>query len=150
MTCGFWSSPAIAMTGSPGSSFCRPKIIIDTRLSVGIAMSARLAMIRNMIRSALDADAAQTDQAIRVGREALDFLRQHIRPRLRVDVDDRVFVGEDLRGGVVERLAFGGRGLDARLVQQTVHLAVAVMPVVQIALARVELVQIAARIHAAR
>src|SRR5258708_32869432 len=96
MTCGFWSSPAIAMTGSPGSIFCRPKIIIDTRISVGIATSARLAMIRSMNVLPLDAHATQTDQTVRIGLEALHFLRHRVRPRLRVEMDDRVFIGEAL------------------------------------------------------
>src|SRR5471030_1918606 len=135
MTCGFWSSPAIAMTGSPGSIFCKPKIIIDTRISVGIATSARLAMIRSMEGLPLDAHATQTDQPVRIGREALHFLRQRARPRLRVEIDDRIFIGEDLLRGVIDRLAFGYRRFHARIVEQLVDIRIAIAPVVQVALA---------------
>src|SRR5476649_2273126 len=150
MTCGFWSSPAIAKTGSPGSIFCRPKIIIDTRISVGIATSARLAMIRSMNGLPLDAHATQTDQPVRIGREALHFLRQRIRPRLRVQIDDRVFTGEDLLRGVVDRLAFRDRRFYASIVEQLVDIRVAITPVVQITLTGHELMQVAIGVRAAR
>ena len=49
ITAGSRSSPAMAMSGSPGSSFCSPNTIILTSNSVGMASSRRLQISSSMV-----------------------------------------------------------------------------------------------------
>ena len=53
MTSGFLSSPARASAGSPGSSFCSPKTIIETRSNVGRATPKRRRSRASMSESPL-------------------------------------------------------------------------------------------------
>src|SRR3546814_5707508 len=95
-------------------------------------------------------DLRQPDHAIRIRNETLDFLVQRPDPGRVIEVDDRHVLIEDLARRVVARLAILVVAALARLVQQLVHLRVAVLRIVDAALAGDELVQVAVGIDAAR
>src|SRR5215510_201070 len=73
-TAGSRSSPAMISAGSPGSSCCRPKISIDTRISVGMICSSR--WLRKASIALLQPDADDADQPVGHLLVALDLVRQ--------------------------------------------------------------------------
>src|ERR1700730_13409304 len=101
MTCGSRSSPASASAGSPGSSCWSAKIIIDTKTSVGTRMPSRCRMKRRILALG---HIVEPDDAVRIGREALDRFRHRPQPLLMEQVDDRQFAAGDLGHLVVRGL----------------------------------------------
>src|SRR3954467_370628 len=94
-TAGSRSSPAMISAGSPGSSCCRPKISIDTMISVGMICSSR--WVRKASTVLLEPEADHAHQAVGhllVALEPVGVRDQYLRV---IEVDDRAF-GEVLGG----------------------------------------------------
>src|SRR5262245_6575091 len=99
--------------GSPGSSCCRPRISIDTRMSVGMICSSR--WVRKASKALLHFDADDADEAIRHLLVALDLVGVRHKHLGVVEVDDRAF-GEKLScDDLVVLLALGEITLGPRL-----------------------------------
>src|SRR4029077_18621389 len=102
-TLGSRSSPAMISAGSPGRSCCRPKISIDTRISVGMICSSR------WVRKASTLLELHTDHAHQpVGHllVALDLVGKRHQHLYVVEIDDRGIGEEFLRHDLVGLLAF--------------------------------------------
>src|SRR5258706_13788087 len=105
ITVGSWSSPPMAIAGSPGRSCCSPKISTDTRKSVGRIAErrfARKATIAVLVRSAL-LQALQAHEAVGHGAQARELVRVDPQPIAVVQVDDRPVL-HDVRGELLEEL----------------------------------------------
>src|SRR6476661_5850743 len=98
-TLGSRSSPAMISAGSPGSSCCRPKISIDTRITVGMICSRRRMRKASTLFLLLQLEADHPHQPVGhllVALELVGVRHQHLRM---VEVDDRAFgqkFGRDL------------------------------------------------------
>src|SRR6478752_2688126 len=92
-TLGSRSSPAMISAGSPGRSCCRPKISIDTRMSVGMICSSRWVRKESKVLLQLDADHAH--QPVGNLLVALDLVGKRHQHATMVDVEDRAF-GQEL------------------------------------------------------
>src|ERR1700712_5579022 len=157
-TAGSRSAPAMACTGSPGSSFCRVKTNSETRISVGMALSRRRRMKVSMATprgrggytqgaGSFEGDVVQANQAIGIGHETGQVAAHGDDSWVEVQVTGRHIVGQQAQGleiqGLTLRLIVHG----ARLVQQLVEFRVAEVSVVLAALAGHELMNVTVRIR---
>src|SRR6476646_9224458 len=108
-TLGSRSSPAMISAGSPGSSCCRPKISIDTRISVGMICSSRWVRKASKVLPQLDTDHA--DEAVRHLLVALDLVGMRHQDLGVIEIEDRALGEEFLRHDLVELPAFGETAL---------------------------------------
>src|SRR5438874_3124205 len=99
--------------GSPGKSCCRPKISIDTRISVGMICSSR--WVRKASKVLLQLDADHAHQAVRQLLIAFDLVGMRHQDLGVIEVDDRALGEEFLRHYFVDLLAFGEIALGTRL-----------------------------------
>src|SRR5471032_2271423 len=126
---GSRSSPAMISAGSPGSSCCRPKISIDTRISVGMICSSRRVRKTSILLELQSDHAHQPVGHLPVAVELVAVRHQYLRM---IEVEDRTgaFRREPGRDILVRGLAVGCRALGARLVLCCVDLGIAELGVV--------------------
>src|SRR5262245_61278677 len=138
MTSGSFSSPLMAIAGSPGRSCWSAKMIIDARITVGTMVSRRRSRKRSMEvgpASSVELEPGEPDEA--VGIVAEPFQPRRIGPQQLavVEVDHRP-VGQDLRGEILPRgLALVDVVGQPRRLQRRHGLVVAVAGVVERCLA---------------
>src|SRR5208282_1253786 len=99
MTSGSRSSPASTRAGSPGSSCCSPKMMIETKTTVGTAITRRRMRKASMAagrswpdpagRVLLELEARHAHEPVRKGREARELLAEAVDPAAVVKIDDR-------------------------------------------------------------
>src|SRR5919112_634054 len=157
LACSEASGPSMTVAGSPGIRFISEKHTTLTMKSIGSVRSRR--RIRNatpenllpVLLLLLLAHASEPQDAVRVGLEALDCgLHGEVRGLVVVvEVDVGHVLVQDLHDLAVELLAPVPVAGDARLVEELVHLRVAVARVVEVAVGHREVVDVQVRVDPA-
>src|SRR5258708_1084299 len=126
-TLGSRSSPAMISAGSPGSSCCRPKISIDTRISVGMICSSR--RVRKATKVLLQPDADHAHESVRHLLVTLDLVRNRYQDTAMIEVEDRAIGQEPPRDRLVGLLPLRRVALRTRLGMCGIDFLVAVLAV---------------------
>src|SRR5260370_27196386 len=110
-TLGSRSSPAMINAGSPGRSCCRPKISIDTRISVGMICSSRWVRKASTLLQLHTNHAHEPVGHLLIALDLVGKRHQHLHV---VEVEDRAlgeeFLGDDFVGLLaLGRIARGAR-----------------------------------------
>src|SRR5262249_1641278 len=123
--------------GSPGKSCCRVKMITDTKNRVGTSCSSRLDR-KASIRALLELQSHHPHEAVGHLPIAVEARRVGDQDPAVIEVELRNIVENDFRKLLVDRLAGGEIGDDARFIEQPIGLAVAIAGIVLRRLALVE------------
>src|SRR3712207_1808245 len=146
LACSVASGPKITVAGSPGIRLIMEKQMTLTMNSIGNVSSNRLTRNATPALPPLlpFAHVREPQDAVGVGREALDVrLHREVRRRVRVvEVHVRDVLVQYVHGLRVELLAPRLVARRARLVQEVVHLGVAVAGVVEVAVCGHEVVDV--------
>src|SRR5260370_34711539 len=144
-TLGSRSSPAMISAGSPGRSCCRPKISIDTRISVGMICSSRWVRKASTLLQLHADHAHQPVGHLLVAFDLVGERHQHLHV---VEVEDRALGEEFLVDDFVGLLALRRIARGARYGGRRVDLLIAELAVVLRRVARLEDERIAVGIPA--